>query len=121
MLTQLDATTLLLLKSNQLQLESTQDKSVQIDSTRHDEIDLTRLWHERTRHIGEKGIQDMQRKGIVKGFPECGLEFDFCEHVIFIFVLFNFFLCIYVLIILINLFLISSKMAVIFSIVVFMT
>jgi hypothetical protein len=83
MLTRLDATTLLLLKSNQLQLDSTQDKSVQIDSTRHDEIDLTRLWHERTRHIGEKGLQDMQSKGIVKVFPECGLEVDFCEHCIY--------------------------------------
>jgi hypothetical protein len=24
----------------------------------------------------------MQRKGMVKGFPECGLEINFCEHCI---------------------------------------
>jgi hypothetical protein len=35
------------------------------------------------RHIGEKGLRDMQRKGMVEGFPECGLEFDFCEHCIY--------------------------------------
>jgi hypothetical protein len=65
------------------QLDSTRDKSVQINSTRHEEIDPTRIWHERMRHIGEKGLQAMQRKGMVKGFPECGLEVDFCEHCIY--------------------------------------
>ena len=25
----------------------------------------------------------MQRKGMVEGFPECGLEVDFCEHCIY--------------------------------------
>ena len=25
----------------------------------------------------------MQRKCMVEGFPECGLEFDFCEHFIY--------------------------------------
>jgi transposase InsO family protein len=25
----------------------------------------------------------MQRKGMFKGFPECGLEVDFCEHCIY--------------------------------------
>jgi transposase InsO family protein len=32
---------------------------------------------------GEKGIRSMQSKGMVKGFPECGLEVDFCEHFIY--------------------------------------
>jgi hypothetical protein len=34
-------------------------------------------------HIGEKGLRAMQRKGMVEGFPECGLEVDFCEHCIY--------------------------------------
>jgi hypothetical protein len=25
----------------------------------------------------------MKRKGMVEGFPECGLEVDFCEHYIY--------------------------------------
>jgi hypothetical protein len=25
----------------------------------------------------------MQIKGMVEGFPECGLEVDFCEHCIY--------------------------------------
>jgi hypothetical protein len=65
------------------QLNSTRAKSVQTDSTRHDELDPTRLWHERMGHIGEKGLRAMQRKGMVEGFPECGLEVDFCEHCIY--------------------------------------
>jgi transposase InsO family protein len=71
------------LDSMSTQLDSTRAKSVQTDSTRHDEIDLTRLWHERMGHIGEKGLRAMQRKGMVEGFPECGLEVDFCEHCIY--------------------------------------
>jgi hypothetical protein len=65
------------------QLDSTQAKSVQTNSTRHDEIDLTKLWHERMGHIGENGLRAMQRKGMVEGFPECGLEVNFCEHCIY--------------------------------------
>jgi transposase InsO family protein len=53
------------------------------DSIRHDEFDPTRLWHERMGHIGEKGLRDMQRKGMVEGLPECGLEVNFCEHCIY--------------------------------------
>jgi hypothetical protein len=34
-------------------------------------------------HIGEKRIRAMQRKGMVEGFPECGLEVDFFEHCIY--------------------------------------
>jgi hypothetical protein len=35
------------------------------------------------RHIGEKGIRSMKRKGMVEGFSECGLEVKFCEHCIY--------------------------------------
>jgi hypothetical protein len=34
-------------------------------------------------HIGEKGLQSMKIKDMVKGFLECGLEVDFCEHCIY--------------------------------------
>jgi hypothetical protein len=56
---------------------------VQINSTRHDELDLTRLWNERMGHIGEKRLRYMQCKGMVEGFPECGLEVEFWEHFIY--------------------------------------
>jgi hypothetical protein len=65
------------------QIDSIRDKLVQINSIRHDEIDPTNLWHERMGHIGEKGLQAMQRKGMVEGFPKCGLEVNFCEHCIY--------------------------------------
>jgi hypothetical protein len=65
------------------QLDSTRGKLVQIDSTRNNELDPTRLWHKRVGHIGVKGLQDMQRKGMLGGFPEYGLEFNFCEHCIY--------------------------------------
>jgi hypothetical protein len=41
------------------------------------------LWHERMGHIGEKGIQAMHNKGMVKDFPEYNLEIDFCGHYIY--------------------------------------
>jgi hypothetical protein len=65
------------------QLDLNLAKMVKIDSTRHHEVDPTKLWHERMRHIGEKGLRSMQSKGMVEGFPECGLEEDFCEHCIY--------------------------------------
>ena len=34
-------------------------------------------------HIGENVLRAMQRKGMVEGFLECDLEFDFCEHYIY--------------------------------------
>jgi hypothetical protein len=41
------------------------------------------LWHERMEHIGEKGLRSMHNKGMVEGFPKCGLEVDLCEHCIY--------------------------------------
>jgi hypothetical protein len=41
------------------------------------------LWNKRMGHIGEKGLRAMHKKVMVEGFPECGLEVDFCEHFIY--------------------------------------
>jgi hypothetical protein len=41
------------------------------------------LWHQRMGHIGEKGLTDMQKNGIVKGFLDFNLEVNFCEHFIY--------------------------------------
>jgi hypothetical protein len=41
------------------------------------------LWHQRMGHIGEKGLRAMHNKGMVKGFPNCNLEVNFCEHCIY--------------------------------------
>jgi hypothetical protein len=57
--------------------------SVQTDSTRKNKIDPTRLWHEKMGHIGGKGLQFVHIKGMAEGFPECGLEVNFCEHCIY--------------------------------------
>jgi transposase InsO family protein len=65
------------------QLDLTRTKFVQTDSKRHDELDPTRLWHERMGHIGVGRLRAMQRKGMVEYFPECGLEFEFCENFIY--------------------------------------
>jgi hypothetical protein len=62
------------------QLDPTRAKLVQTESTRHDKVDPTMLWHERMGHIGEKGLRAMHIKGMVEGFYEFGLEVDFCEH-----------------------------------------
>jgi hypothetical protein len=33
-------------------------------------------------NIGENELQGMHNKGIVKGFPYCNFEVNFCEHCI---------------------------------------
>ena len=43
----------------------------------------TMLWHQRLRHIGEKGIQSLQGKGMVEGMSNCNLDFDLCEHFLY--------------------------------------
>jgi hypothetical protein len=37
----------------------------------------------RTGHIGEKGLRTLHHKGMVEGFSNCTLDFDFCEHCIY--------------------------------------
>ena len=41
------------------------------------------LWHQRLGHIGEKGLQSLQGKGVVEGMSNCNSYFDFCEHCIY--------------------------------------
>ena len=36
----------------------------------------TMMWHQRTRHIGEKGLRALQGKGMVEGMTDCTLYFD---------------------------------------------
>jgi hypothetical protein len=74
---------LLSLKSTLLRLNSNRVESIQTDLTSHRKVDLTMLWHERMGHIGEKGLRAMHNKGMVKDFPTCNLEVDFCEHCIY--------------------------------------
>jgi hypothetical protein len=40
-------------------------------------------WHQRLRHIGEKGLRTLQGKGMVEGMFNCTLDIDFCEHYIY--------------------------------------
>ena len=41
------------------------------------------LWHQRLEHIGEKGLQSLQGKGMVEGMYNCNSYFDFCEHCLY--------------------------------------
>ena len=43
----------------------------------------TMLWNQRLGHIGEKGLQALQGKGMVEGMNIFTLYFDFCEHGIY--------------------------------------
>jgi hypothetical protein len=40
-------------------------------------------WHQRSRHIGEKGLRTLHGKGMVESMSNCTLDFDFCEHFIY--------------------------------------
>jgi hypothetical protein len=41
------------------------------------------LWHQRPRHIGERGLRLLYDKGMVEGMSNCSLDFDFCEHCVY--------------------------------------
>ena len=41
------------------------------------------LWHQRLRHIVEKGPQILHDKGMVEGMYNITLDFDLCEHCIY--------------------------------------
>ena len=43
----------------------------------------TMLWHQRLRHIGEKGLQILHGNGMVEGMSNSSMDFDFCEHFIY--------------------------------------
>ena len=41
------------------------------------------LWHQRLRHIGEKGLQSLQAKSIVEGMSRCNSDSNFYEHCLY--------------------------------------
>jgi hypothetical protein len=43
----------------------------------------TMLWHQRLRHIGEKGLRALHDNGMVEGMSIYPLDFNFCEHFIY--------------------------------------
>ena len=43
----------------------------------------TILWHQRLRHIGEKGLQILHGKGMVEGMSNNSLDFDFYENCVY--------------------------------------
>jgi hypothetical protein len=42
------------------------------------------LWHQRLGHIGEKGLRLLHDKGMVEYMSNCSLDFDFCEHCLYV-------------------------------------
>ena len=54
--------------------ESKNEQSKVLNVSRGD----TMLWHQILRHIGEKGLQSLQGKGMVEDMFNCNLDFDFC-------------------------------------------
>ena len=43
----------------------------------------TMLWHQRLGHIGEKGLQSLQGKGMVEGMSNYNSYFYFCEYCLY--------------------------------------
>jgi hypothetical protein len=41
------------------------------------------MWHQRLGHIGVNGLRTLHGKGMVEGFSNFTLDFDFCEHFIY--------------------------------------
>ena len=41
------------------------------------------LWHQKSGHIGEKGLRALENKNLVEGLSDYNLYFDFCEHCIY--------------------------------------
>ena len=43
----------------------------------------TMLWHQILGHIGEKGLQSLQGKGMVEGMSNCNSDFNFYGHCLY--------------------------------------
>ena len=43
----------------------------------------TMLWNQRLGHIGEKGLQSLQGKGMIAGMSNSNSDFDLCEHCLY--------------------------------------
>jgi len=52
----------------------------QVAASTSQKEDSTRLWHMRLGHAGEKSMQTLVKKGLLKGAETCKL--DLCEHCI---------------------------------------
>ena len=65
--------------NNTIFFESKNEESKVLDISGGD----TMLWHQRQGHIGEKGLQSLQGKGMVEGMSNCNLDFDLCEHCLY--------------------------------------
>lgn len=46
-------------------------------------VNETVMWHQNMPHIGEKGLRDIQSKGIVEGLLGNSLEVNFYEHCVY--------------------------------------
>ena len=42
------------------------------------------LWNQRLGNIGEKGLRLLHGKGMVEGMSNCSLDFDLCEHCVYV-------------------------------------
>ncbi|XP_070679414.1 uncharacterized mitochondrial protein AtMg00300-like [Malus domestica] len=56
----------------------TSEASVVSENMGISDSNTTRLWHMRLGHAGEKALQGLVKKGLLKGATTCKL--DFCEH-----------------------------------------
>ena len=43
----------------------------------------TMLWHQRSGHIGEKGLRILHVNGMVEDMYVCSLDFYFCENCVY--------------------------------------
>ena len=43
----------------------------------------TMLWHQRLKHIGEKGLQILHGKGMLEGMSNSSLYFYFCDNYVY--------------------------------------
>ena len=41
------------------------------------------MWHQRLGHIGEKGLQSLQGKGMVEGMSNYNSNFNLCKHCLY--------------------------------------
>jgi len=47
----------------------------QVTTSTNSDNDCTQLWHLRLRHTGEKSLQALTKKGLLKGASTCKLKF----------------------------------------------
>ena len=50
----------------------------EVDVAEPTDLHVTRLWHQRLAHVSEKGLNELNKQGLLPGNKLGGLEF--CEH-----------------------------------------